>query len=323
LRVVPLEPDPVRPTRRSPAAPSSIVALVLGFASAASGAAGATREPGGLAGLREPRYVRVDEVQDSLDGVHRHRIPTLVCEDPVDRARTIVAVYEQTGQSEELVGTEEADSVSVERIVSLGPRRLRHLVLRVGAGRCLGCSWLAIYRVQGRRLVPAVPARTVHELADVDGDGQPEALAVATRLAGFAGLAPEHSPRVEQVWAFRGGRFVEVDREYGRHHWRRLMQLLRELDRPAPADRPGQRDVGLAVSLYFEHEILSRPDDGLVIASRTLERVIRNADPVSASSAERALEALRRRVERHQRARSGAGVARPPGGRARPPPARR
>ena len=42
---------------------------------------------------------------------------------------------------------------------------------------------------------------TAHELYDLDGDGKPEALELATDLIGFGGLSPRYSPQLARVVA--------------------------------------------------------------------------------------------------------------------------
>jgi hypothetical protein len=252
-----------------------------------------------LAPLDEDRYLRVGQVFASLDGVHRYRIPTLrAAHSRVVGPPMIVAVYLETEMGEIFLGSEEGIEVKVERIDDLERDGRNLLVVRVGnGGSCIGCSWLSILSANGARLERLVPKETVHELADVDQDGRFEALSLVTGLDQFAGLPSRFSPRLERVWACRKGRFVEADRDYLRYHWRRLSDLRRTLERPI-ASAPGFEQVGFAVSLYLEHEVLGQPADGLLIASHYLKWVVARGDRQGRRSAERALAALRGRLDR-------------------------
>ena len=250
-----------------------------------------------LAPRHDTRYQVIDEQWASLDGSRRFRIPTLRALDVRSGGpQMIVAVYEQGPDGEVAVASEEGEDVRVERIFDLDRDGKPELVIRIGnGGRCLGCSWLAVYGARRGRIVKLAPDATLHDLADVDGDGRFEGLAIAVALTGSAGLPPNDTPRVERVYSLGPRGYVPDDRRFARYHWRRLMAARRALEED-PEGRSGYKQVKLCIELYFEHEILGLKKDGLEIARWFLRQLELRSDRMTAVAAERARLALESRV---------------------------
>jgi len=257
----------------------------------------------GLAPRFDTRYRVVDEQWASLDGAHRYRIPTLrALDERSGGPPMLVAVYEQGEEGERAVGTAEGEDVHVERIADVDGDGKPELVIRVGTGAdCVGCSHLVVFTMRGNHLVDLAEGSGIHDLVDVDSDGRFEGIALATSLIGAAGLPLDHTPRVEQVWTVTKRGFRADDQRYARYHWRRLMETRRLLESGGPG-RAGYEQVSLAITLYFEHEILGKPADGFVIASRFLRQVRDHSDRITQISAEKALDALEARSKRQTKA---------------------
>ncbi|MBI3324561.1 MAG: hypothetical protein HYZ92_04705 [Candidatus Omnitrophica bacterium] len=96
-------------------------------------------------------------------------------------------------------------------------------------GNCWGCAPLRIFTLEPERLRelrPLVAAdHSPRALQDLDADGRPELVAIDTRWEFYQGFCHAGSPGVMAVYAWRGGRYVEVspsfpsffEREIGRY----------------------------------------------------------------------------------------------------------
>ena len=266
--------------------------------------AASARAGDGLAPRFDTRYQVIAEQLVCLDGSRKLRVPTLRALDlRSGGVPMMVVLYEQGEDGERALATVEGEDVAVERVTDLDHDGNPELVIRVGSGaRCVGCSRLVIYGARRGQIKCLTENATIHDLADVDGDGHFEGLSYATSLVGAAGLGPDHTPRVAKIYSLGKHGFFADDRRYARWHWRELMETRRALERE-PTGRDGVEQVSLCIKLYFEHEILGKRRDGLEIATWFLSQLKAPSakapfDRQTVIAAERALTALQARVNR-------------------------
>ena len=143
---------------------------------------------------------------------------------------------------------------------------IAELVLRDSTGgNCWACAPLRIFQVIGHQLreVQIRGPDYLHpqHLADLDGDGYPELLAIDTRWEFYHGFCHACSPGVWGVFVWRDGRYEEASREFPRFYEEKIAELEASLARSDRADD----DIYLsdAVSVFLNYVAVGQSRQGL------------------------------------------------------------
>jgi len=163
---------------------------------------------------------------------------------------------------------------------------LKELVVETWTGgSCRACDKVRLFHVSQRRLKElSIPVREdviPKSLVDLDSDGQFEVIALDTEWEGYGMFCKACAPRVEVVYAWQSGQYIEASHRFPHFYTARIAELEQRLQSPAD----DQSYASDAISLLLNYIRKGEAAQGWQ-RFQTLTSPIRFKDPAWAEEAQ-------------------------------------
>lgn len=193
-------------------------------------------------------FRRVDTFQGSLDGQAQHAAVIWQRGWPPDEGpwgpEAVLEVYELQVASDghglvQLLGKIDEDILRFAHLNGhdVNGDGLKELVAQTSTGgNCWACERIRLFRVSQRQLreiaIPTGESIVPEALADLDGDGQFEVIAVDTQWEFYRELCHACSPRVRVIYAWHSGQYSEASHRFPDYYGAQITKLEQELQTP-------------------------------------------------------------------------------------------
>jgi hypothetical protein len=147
-----------------------------------------------------------------------------------------------------------------------GDGRKEILVQSSSGGNCWSCNPTEVYQVRNHKgeLIAAGP---IQRLADLNGDGIQELIVTDARWESYDDLSHASSPTAGMVYAWRGGRYVYVARDFAAFYQSEIARLrasIEEAKAEITADEfSDEIYIGRVIALAITYAHLGEPTRGV------------------------------------------------------------